>query len=1256
MAATQTTNNNSIRSILEKEKLNGSNFLDWYRNLRIVLRNEQKLHHLEEAFPEAPPATATIVVCNAYTRKVAEQQEVACLMLVSMTPRDSKELGGPHRITYVLKMKAYLDQMERLGYPMPLVLEVNLILTLLSKDYDQFVQNYNMHCMGKTIPELPAMLKLAEKGIPKKTPAVLTIRQELKKNKSSTSGTSGIFTIELFSFPKSNTWIYDTGCGTHICNTIQGLRGYRKLNKGALDLNKKTKHNLDSTFLWHCRLGHINKKHIAKLQHDGLLASIDDESFDVCVSCISGKMARKPFTFASERVDDLLGIIHSDVCRPFRTTSKEGANYYVTFTDDFSRYGYVYLIKHKHEVFEILTTLPMSFWGYALESVARLLNMVPTKKGCEALVKRDTPNKLESRSIKCIFVGYPKETMGYYFYYPLENKFFVARYAEFFKTNLIKQEASGSTVDFDKIQREDAQPSENTSQHQHEVEHDTVEPQTDVTPVRRSVRIPQAPKQYGFYIDVEEHKLGDHEEPPNYRAALSYPEFEKWLEAMNAKMQSMKDNQVWNLVDLPPNCKTVGSKWLFKKKTDMDGNIHTYKAHLVEKGFTQTYGVDYEETFSPVADIKAIRILIAIVAYYDYEIWKMDVKTTFLNGRLNEDVYMVQPEGFENPKHPRGVCKLQISIYRLKQASRSWNKRFDEEIKSAVDWKSSKQSTTAMSFMKAEYIAAAEAAMEAIWIRKFISGLGVIPSIDKPMDMYCENTGAITMADELGVQKDNNLADSFTKPMPCTKHVEHARSIGLRPVGSFITISTTSAQQVALDNALVPLEKRVCLKLPHQEFDALPSDEEIVSFIKELGHKGDVKSITKVVVDHMYQPWRTFAAIINKCLSGKITEEEEPKPAKKVISSKKPSTKRQSAGVRTRDTPGVSVSKKKTPSKAKRSKGIDLLSEAALLEEAQVKKVLRRSHHETLIHQAGGSGDGIGSIPGVLDESKGKSGDSGDEANEQGDEEDVLESDDDQEEADDERTESDNPRISDEEEETQDDECVHTPKDYVPTNDESKNVDEEEYERINEELYGDVNISLTDVEPADKEKDDEEMTVVGHVNVNQEGAGNQVKDDAHATQKIEVPIPSSSIASDYAAKYLNFDNIPLIETEVVSMLDINVQYEVLRTSPLLTIPVFVILEHTAVNPPEIVTIALSTTISSLLNSLFPHLQQLTPIPTPTTKEATTSTTDVPDSETLTALHQRITDLEKEVKELKIVDHSAALLSTIKSEVPNAAKE
>ncbi|GKC90938.1 retrotransposon protein, putative, ty1-copia subclass [Tanacetum coccineum] len=100
-------------------------------------------------------------------------------------------------------------------------------------------------------------------------------------------------------------------------------------------------------------------------------------------------------------------------------------------------------------------------------------------------------------------------------------------------------------------------------------------------------------------------------------------ESNKWIDAMNTEIQSiMIDNMVWVLVDLPPNCTIAESKWIFKKKTDMDGIVHIYKARLVAKGYTQLYEVDYKETFSPVADIRAIRILVSIAAYYDYEICK----------------------------------------------------------------------------------------------------------------------------------------------------------------------------------------------------------------------------------------------------------------------------------------------------------------------------------------------------------------------------------------------------------------------------------------------------------------------------------------------------------------------------------------------------------------------------------------------------------------------------------------------------------
>ena len=117
-----------------------------------------------------------------------------------------------------------------------------------------------------------------------------------------------------------------------------------------------------------------------------------------------------------------------------------------------------------------------------------------------------------------------------------------------------------------------------------------------------------------------------------------------------------------------------------KKEDAMEGNVITYKARLVAKGNRQKQGVDYDETFSPVAMLKSIRILIAIAAHYDYEIWQMDVKTVFLNGNLTEEVYMTQPEGFIFGSGNK-VCKLQRSIYVLKQTSKSWNIRFDETIK-----------------------------------------------------------------------------------------------------------------------------------------------------------------------------------------------------------------------------------------------------------------------------------------------------------------------------------------------------------------------------------------------------------------------------------------------------------------------------------------------------------------------------------------------------------------------------------------------
>ena len=119
-----------------------------------------------------------------------------------------------------------------------------------------------------------------------------------------------------------------------------------------IDAKRLRPNDLNPTYIWHCRLGHINEKRVEKLHRDGLLDSFDFESFDTCESCLLGKMTKAPFTGIGERASDLLGLVHSDVCGPMSSTARGGFLYFITFTADFNRYGYIYLMKHKSECFE----------------------------------------------------------------------------------------------------------------------------------------------------------------------------------------------------------------------------------------------------------------------------------------------------------------------------------------------------------------------------------------------------------------------------------------------------------------------------------------------------------------------------------------------------------------------------------------------------------------------------------------------------------------------------------------------------------------------------------------------------------------------------------------------------------------------------------------------------------------------------------------------------------------------------------------
>ena len=150
------------------------------------------------------------------------------------------------------------------------------------------------------------------------------------------------------------------------------------------------------------------------------------------------------------------------------------------------------------------------------------------------------------------------------------------------------------------------------------------------------------------------------------------------MAAVNEEMKSLVDMDTWKLVPRPRNTPVVKNKWVFKIKTKSDGSVDRYKARLVAKGFTQTYGIDYGETFAPVVRFETIRYLMAFAVQNKLEIHNIDVKTAFLNGELDETIYMEQPEGFIKDRSQ--VCLLKKSLYGLKQSPRCWNKKFSKYI------------------------------------------------------------------------------------------------------------------------------------------------------------------------------------------------------------------------------------------------------------------------------------------------------------------------------------------------------------------------------------------------------------------------------------------------------------------------------------------------------------------------------------------------------------------------------------------------
>jgi hypothetical protein len=204
-------------------------------------------------------------------------------------------------------------------------------------------------------------------------------------------------------------------------------------------------------------------------------------------------------------------------------------------------------------------------------------------------------------------------------------------------------------------------------------------PEEDDTIVTRKSKRQRVAKTFGddFIVYLVE------DTPSTIKEAYSSPDADLWKEAVRSEIDSIMSNGTWEVVDRPYGCQPIGCKWIFKKKLRPDGTIERYKARLVAKGYTQKEGEDFFDTYSPVARLTTIRTMIAVAASYGLIIHQMDVKTAFLNGELEEEIYMDQPEGFIANGQENKVCRLLKSLYGLKQAPKQWHEKFDNTLTSA---------------------------------------------------------------------------------------------------------------------------------------------------------------------------------------------------------------------------------------------------------------------------------------------------------------------------------------------------------------------------------------------------------------------------------------------------------------------------------------------------------------------------------------------------------------------------------------------
>lgn len=543
--------------------------------------------------------------------------------------------------------------------------------------------------------------------------------------------------------------------------------GYRRRNLYYLDQGREPHHaHTASVVTWHRRFGHLGDQSLRKVEkmvHGLRMKSDAGETPTVCIPCLSGKQHATPFPEGTRKTGRVLEVVHSDVCGKMGDKSLGGAEYFVSFIDDYSNHVWAYPIKKKSDVFSVFTRwkarvenytgqklqtlrtdnggeyistefqehldvcgirhersvpktpeqngkaerlnrtllesvrsmladsrLPKKFWAEAVNTAVFLRNRSPTKLlskvtptevwtgrkpdvsflrvfGCRAYahIPRSERGKLDPKSRNCWMMGYGDTTKGYRLYDQLRERVFYSRDVTF------DEQGQGD-------QEQEKTHGQNTPS-ESDVEEESGGEQNDESnpdpPRRYPGRIRRGPQKWGEWVTLAE------EDPTTRKEAMATSRSGDWKAAMDSELRSLKENEVWSLTDLPPGRKTVGSKWVFKRKTGADGAVLRYKARLVARGFSQELGRDYDETFSPVVRGESIRTLLALANREDMLLHQMDVTTAFLNGKLEEEVFMQQPEGYEERGKEHQVCKLHKSIYGLKQSPRCWNQALDGQLK-----------------------------------------------------------------------------------------------------------------------------------------------------------------------------------------------------------------------------------------------------------------------------------------------------------------------------------------------------------------------------------------------------------------------------------------------------------------------------------------------------------------------------------------------------------------------------------------------